>query len=181
MPRTKESRRVARFLPPTGNWKPVLGFEERYLVSDQGEVWSLWYSAVSPAQLLNSGYMRITLRGDDKTYTRLVHRLVGEVFCSDYAPELTINHKDGIKLNNCADNLEWVSYKENMRHSVDTGLRKDQNGTGNHAAKLTDADVREIRALLSQGRSQASLARQFKIATSSIFKIKHGQAWTCVK
>lgn len=69
-----------------------------------------------------SGYPTVTLCCDGVQFQRLVHRLVAESFC--YRPEGAnqVNHKDGDKKNNQASNLEWVSAKQNMRHSVESGL-----------------------------------------------------------
>lgn len=68
------------------------------------------------------GYPQVTLRHNGVQVQRLLHRLIAESFCSRPEGCDQVNHKDGNKTNNCADNLEWVSAKENMAHSVKRGL-----------------------------------------------------------
>lgn len=53
-----------------------------------------------------------------------VHRLVAYHFVDGYQDGLVVNHKDGNKLNNEADNLEWVTRSENDLHAFKLGLRK---------------------------------------------------------
>lgn len=55
---------------------------------------------------------------------RVVHRLVGFAFLNGYKEDYQINHIDGNKLNNCCNNLEWVSAEQNIQHALDTGLVK---------------------------------------------------------
>jgi hypothetical protein len=174
---SKESRRVKRFLPTTGNWKPVLGFESRYLVSDQGEIWSLYQSKIARSYPMNSGYIRITLYNGDKYSTGLIHRLVAEVFCNGYAKALNVNHKDGDKHNNCAANLEWVTPRENMKHAVATGLMRDQNGEGNLMTKLTNVKVSEIKKALRAGVDKKVLAELYGVKPQVITDIKRGDTW----
>ena len=64
------------------------------------------------------GYYIATICIDGKPISVAVHTLVARVFCDGYSPELQVNRIDGNKENNRADNLEWVTAKENMRHSV---------------------------------------------------------------
>jgi hypothetical protein len=68
------------------------------------------------------GYDTVTLMQNNVQFGRMVHRLVAEHFLDQVVGKNEVNHKDGNKLNNNVDNLEWTSRKENMRHSVKTGL-----------------------------------------------------------
>ena len=53
-----------------------------------------------------------------------IHRLVAQHFCEGYQKDLVVNHKDGNKLNNCANNLEWVTRSENDLHAFKNNLRQ---------------------------------------------------------
>ncbi len=70
-----------------------------------------------------NGYTKKYIHGNHV----LVHRLMLEAW--EYNPDTNIyvlgNHKDGDKLNNKLDNLEWSTHRDNMIHAVETGLRSD--------------------------------------------------------
>lgn len=77
-------------------------------------------------ELSKYGYYRIGLyeKGVKKKYS--VHRLVAEAFCPGKKEGLQVNHIDGNKTNNNANNLEWVTPGDNQRHAFRLGLKKTQ-------------------------------------------------------
>ena len=96
----------------------ILNENDKYEVSDTGTV-----RRVDTKRTLNgcitSGYRSVKLTFDNSKQQRFyVHRLVAEHFIlnSDPKNKTFVNHKDGNKLNNNVDNLEWVSPRENNLH-----------------------------------------------------------------
>lgn len=71
---------------------------------------------------MDGGYKRISIKINGKYKGFLIHRLVAEAFLTNHKNLPHINHKDGNRLNNHIDNLEWCTHQENMRHAVDSGL-----------------------------------------------------------
>ena len=108
----------------------------------------------------NRGYPNVTLMHNGVQVQRLLHRLVAESFCPKPEGANQVNHKDGNKQNNQASNLEWVSAKQNMRHSVETGLwaapsydhyRRMRVNAGKSVARFTAeeaSDLMEMKAAL---------------------------------
>lgn len=100
-------------------WVPVIGYEDRYEVSDQGRVRSLLSGRFLAPLLINSGYLSVHLHRLGKRQPWLVHRLVATHFLGRPAdPSHEVNHLDYDRLNNSASNLVWVSHSENVRYSV---------------------------------------------------------------
>lgn len=67
-------------------------------------------------------YKVVALSIGKKSITRTVHRLVAEAFIPNPQNKPQVNHIDGDKLNNCVENLEWVTAKENVQHAYANGL-----------------------------------------------------------
>ena len=113
-------------------WKIITGFENMYQVSNYGNIKSLQRKSYTGRLLkerllkLNpdtKGYLRVTLRKDNKSHHYSVHRLVGIEFIDNPKNKEQINHKDGVKANNFYKNLEWCTNKENSDHAYNTGLK----------------------------------------------------------
>lgn len=107
-------------------WKKIIidNKETFYSVSNFGEVRNDSTKTLLQGSIGNNGYRMVHLRQRINKNCS-VHRLVMKAFCPcEEMDELQINHKDGNKLNNRLDNLEWTTALENMRHSYETGLQR---------------------------------------------------------
>lgn len=100
------------------NWKPVDGFEERYLVSDSGQVWSLLRHKPLTPDIDRYGYEKVVLSKNGKVFYRTVHRLVAQAFVPNPHNLATVNHINEVKTDNRAVNLEWMSIADNDNHGT---------------------------------------------------------------
>lgn len=109
-------------------WKPLIykgiDLSEQYLISDSGEIFSLKTSKVLKQNILKTGYYAVCVSVGSRKNKKLIksHIAVAYNFCDGYKDGLIVNHKDGNKLNNNYDNLEWVTYRENSNHALEHGL-----------------------------------------------------------
>lgn len=123
-------------------WKDIPGYEGRYQVSDLGRVRAVSFpqryllrngeeafrivrERILAQQKQNSGYMLVHLYLDNQRKALTVHRIVAQAFVPGSGR--TVNHRNGVKTDNRACNLEWLSYSENLEHAVATGLRRNPN------------------------------------------------------
>ena len=112
-------------------FKPIVGFEQYYAVSNYGNVLSyhksrqgVFLSCGGGVGKRGDGYKSIVLYNGNSVASNLVHRLVASAFVPNPDNKPMVNHKDGNKQNNYAGNLEWVTCLENNRHALETGLRQ---------------------------------------------------------
>ena len=105
-------------------WKDVIGYETLYKISNLGRIYSLTKQSLKSTRKKSNGYIICDLCKNGKVNTKHIHRLVAEAFIPNPNNYLEVNHKDGNKTNNCVNNLEWCSKKQNMEHAVKTGLIK---------------------------------------------------------
>lgn len=103
-------------------YKDITGFEGRYSISNEGEVYSYFLNRNMKLKVSKTGYLVVHLRKLDEEKHISVHRLVAEHFIENCDNKLTVNHKDGNKQNNCVSNLEWSTHAEQMDHAISTGL-----------------------------------------------------------
>ena len=102
-------------------WKDIKGYEEKYQISNLGNVKSLNYNQTHIEKLLKpfentNGYYQIDLWKNNKGKTFLVHRLVAEAFIPNSKRLPLINHKDENPKNDTVTNLEWCDAKYNCNY-----------------------------------------------------------------
>ena len=116
-------------------WKDVKGYEGLYQVSNLGKIESLTRIVTNKinvtrvfkgqAMLLikSKGYLVLSVSKNGNQKVKKAHRLVAQAFIHNPDSKCCVNHKDGNKLNNNVNNLEWVTPKENNDHAYKTGLK----------------------------------------------------------
>ena len=120
-------------------WKPVKDYEGYYEVSDQGEVRRIKggkgtrLGKCLSGVVGTTGYWQVVLAKDTVHKSHMIHRLVAEAFMGP-AGDLTVNHKNGEKLDNRLSNLEYMTQADNNRHCV-------ESGRGRWAARIFDASA----------------------------------------
>ncbi len=173
-------------------WKPILGYEDLYEVSNLGQIKSLarkvgrGYKGVNHIysfdrirkQGLNQyGYKQVSLDGKIKPKCGIVHKIVLMTFNPTTDTTLEVNHKNGIKTDNSLENLEWVTSKENKKHAFKIGLCNHRRGEGLYNTTLKEKDILKIRKLREQGLGYKILAKMFNVSTWCISNIDKRMSW----
>ena len=99
-------------------WKPIKNYEDRYLVSDTGLVFSKLSNRLLKPKIDRYGYKVIGLTLNGKTKHITIHRLVAINFIHNPNNLPVVNHIDENKLNNNVNNLEWTTVKDNDNHGT---------------------------------------------------------------
>lgn len=99
-------------------WRDIKieGFDDIYCISNLGRVWSKRSQRLMCFTKAGRGYEQLHLKNNGKRIVRFVHRLVAKYFVPNPYNKETVNHIDENKLNNRADNLEWMNDYENNRY-----------------------------------------------------------------
>lgn len=167
-------------------WKDINGFEGKYIVSNTGRVKSIsrFIQNHTKLQLLpdrilkpsagSHGYYVVSLSGK----TELLHRLIAAAFIPNPENKKTVNHKNTVKTDNSLDNLEWMTYSENVKHAVDLGINVTVRGEHHSKTTLTKDQVLNIRQIYSSGKtSQYKLADMYNVSRSCIKSITSNRTW----
>jgi len=155
------------------NWKPVVGYEGLYEVSDIGNVFSITSGRQKKFSVhcLDSRPF-INLWKDNKQKIFRPHTLVLTAFVGPRPEGMECCHNDGNPWNNCIENLRWDTSKNNHADKVKHGTtnRGERCGT----AKLTQAQVDLIR---KDTRLQRIIAAEYGVRDNTISRIKSGKRW----
>lgn len=98
--------------------KDIKGYKGVYAITSCGKVWSYTRHKFLQPRITRCGYYEVQLYSKNKSKQYRVHRLVAETYIPNPENKPEVNHKDENKLNNCINNLEWVTSKENMNYGT---------------------------------------------------------------
>ena len=164
-------------------WKQIEGFP--YEVSDLGRVrrssgakGARIGRVLRPATTWN-GYSYVGLSSGCDRIMKYAHILVAAAFLGARSDGHDVNHKNGIKTDNAASNLEYSTHSQNILHALSCGLSK--RGSQRKQAKVSEEEVVEIRRLCTIGWQQHRVASEFGISQSIVSDIHRGVRWQHVQ
>ena len=151
---------------------------------ETGGRWGTTHTTTKPDKVLTPytdrrGYVEIAVQVAGVRRKFSVHHLVARGFCPGYASSLVVNHINGVKNDNRAENLEWVTRARNTQLAWEDGL-VNVRGNFHPSRKLHSGQVRIIRRLLSIGATSNELAVLLNLSASTIRLIKDGERWASV-
>ena len=170
-------------------WKEIKGYEGYYAVSNLGFVKTFdreikynfkskvrtdfLKSRILKPQKHKNLYLSVTLYDKYRKSKQFnIHRLVAEAFIDNPHNKNEVNHINGIKTDNRAENLEWVTRSENAKHYISLGIFKPKFGENNHSSVFTQKQADKIREEYSKGGvSQNVLSKKYKCCQSTISMI----------
>jgi len=161
-------------------WDKIPGYEDNYLITSSGKIWSLKSNNFLKPNIVRSGYKMVRLYRNGWAKDYLVHRIVAEVYCNNPDNKRVVNHKDGNKLNNYFLNLEWNTDSENQLHAIRTGLKKIRYGSRHPNSKLSEQNIEDIKTLYKSNLTLKQIAKQFNVHLGTISKIINNQSWRTI-
>lgn len=152
--------------------KEINGYE-RYFINEDGTVFDSKYQKNVATWIDTVGYRQCYLKDSDgKKHSKRIHRLLAMAFIPNPNNLPQVNHKDGDKLNNNIDNLEWISNKDNTQHGYDNGLYKFK--TRCHAINVYTKDYK----FYKQYKSIRSMCEELGINRKTVTMILKGEKVT---
>ena len=167
--------------------KEIPSFED-YFIDNDGNVFSNKLIGKSKIKRnfkqlktkMCNGYKIIQLHKDKKHKNCFIHRLVALTFIGQpSSPDLVVNHKDGNKLNNTPENLEWVTHRENSQHywqnlATDRLIKKEEN----RLKKLKLQEEKELNHKIICIETKQIFKNQIEAATK--FNVSKAHIYKCV-
>lgn len=165
-------------------WKPVVGYEGFYEVSNHGRVRALFCSSnfhkpgrILKPWVLKNGYVQVHLmKPGSKRAAKCIHILVLEAFRGPAPENCESRHLNAVRFDNSVDNLAWGTHKQNMQDSVLLG--RMARGERQGASKLNSQDVIDIRAMRQKGVSLREIAEMYNVHVSNVGYIVNRKTWT---
>ena len=177
-------------------FRPIVGYEGLYEVGDLGTV--IACEKIVPVGITGAvdrrgrkslkpsvhphGHFRVWLSKDGKKSGFLVHRLVAAAWIKNPDNLPIVNHIDSTPAHNTVINLEWTTISGNTAHAFGAGkiTIPKQDGEANNHSRLTETDIRSMRALFSECGNTAEVSRRFGVSLKASYDICHRRRWAHV-
>lgn len=182
----EESLKLDKYIYDLANpvWKPICINDKitNYEVSNIGNIRNIKTGRIRKGSPDKQGYIRFSLYIHNKHYPKKVHRLVAEAFIPNPENKPQVNHINGKKDCNWVGNLEWMTCKENVQHSYETGLVVNHaSGERVGTSKYKESQIREVCKLLEDPiKRYEDIAKETGVSYDVIAKIGTKDLWTDV-
>lgn len=140
----------------------------------QGNFRRMQYGRVLSPCIGKHGYLDVAMMLNGKRKKYRVHRLVAAEFVPGWFEGASVDHLDGNKLNNRADNLEWVTLSENTRRQWESGL-VDIRGEKHPSHKLTNLQAHAVILLYQHNFPPSQIAEWFGVSSTLVYKLAYGK------
>lgn len=154
-------------------WRDAIGFEGYYEVSNFGNIRRTGKVKNLAKTLNKEGYVQYCFCVKSKRKNILGLQVVAQAWLGPApSPKHMPLHSNGIRDDNNVSNLRWGTNQENSDDMVRHGTQC--KGMDSHLSKLTEQDVRDIRA---STLSQSALAKRYGVSQGNIYQIIHHITW----
>lgn len=164
-------------------WRPVIGYETYYSVSNLGRVKrTAGGKGIVKGKILKNrpskGYARVSLCVNGRAKDFDTHILVASAFIGPRPKGHEVNHKDRIRSNARLSNLEYVTPIQNIHHSLPfVRAQRLQTRGIHHWATITSDQAAEVLRLHSIGYSRNRIAGSLSLGVSAVRSIVNGHSW----
>lgn len=165
-------------------WKKIIidGKETIYSISNVGVIRNDLKNTICHSTEItdknNNKYQSVMLSIDKVKIRKYIHRLVAEAFIPNPDNKPEVNHRNGNKLLNWVDNLEWNTRLENAQHASRSGLMK--LGSSNSSSKYTEKDAHKVCELMEKGLGAEEISKKLKVSKSFVVGILYRGEWKSV-
>ena len=142
-------------------WRPVLGYEGYYSVSNYGQVWSHHSGRLLKSIASKTGYLFVHLSVAGIAKRKTIHRLVAEAFIPNPEGKPTVNHINEVKDDNYVGNLEWATHREQNIHGTRIERAKAHTDWNARTAKTDYKAIAEKHKYHEINRKQMKPVLQF--------------------
>lgn len=155
-------------------WVDIREYTGLYFINNIGAIKNK-NGTIKKSRKCTNGYLKVTLSKNGKKTTHLVHRLVATAFIDNHSNLKYVNHKNGNKADNRAENLEWVTPKQNANHAIENGLTPIGEDCTN--AKYTEKDAINVIELYNKGYSRKDIIKITGVSFHVVKGIRARTRW----
>lgn len=154
-------------------WKRVVGYEELYEVSSDGQIRTIASQRLRKFKKDKYGYLQVGLSRNGELKFKTVHRVVAEAFIENPNSLPCINHKDEDKEDNNVENLEWCSVEYNANY----GTRNKRISRPVIGTVIATGEKEYYSSLTAAGKGVNGFHQNIRNVINGLRKTAYGRTW----